>query len=51
MPRERTDMRKIREIIRLQFDCKMSANQIAKVADTIGGHIIRRMLLSSQSGG
>lgn len=34
MPRERTDMRKIREIVRLQFDCKMSANQIAKVTDT-----------------
>jgi transposase len=30
MPRERTDMRKIRDIVRLHFDCKMSANQIAK---------------------
>ena len=29
MSRERTDMRKIRDIIRLHFDCKMSANQVA----------------------
>lgn len=34
MSRERTDMRKIREIVRLHFDCEMSANQIAKSTGT-----------------
>jgi transposase len=34
MARERTDMKKIRDIVRLHFGCKMSANQIAKTIGT-----------------
>jgi len=46
MSRERTDMRKIRDIIRLHFDCKMSANQIAGnlgVARSVVQECLRRV--------
>jgi DNA-binding transcriptional regulator LsrR (DeoR family) len=46
MSRERTDMRKIRDIIRLHFDCKMSTNQVAGnigVARSVVQECLRRV--------
>ena len=46
MTRERTDMRKIRDIVRLHFDCRQSANQIAKnigVARSVVQECLRRV--------